>query len=148
MGVCSSKLPAQTCILRLALCISCMIEVKKCFGKGFGWICALNRWSVQERAQTSFCPVARQVLHYLAWKECRFIAALIMSKLTPFPIVWGVRNGGLGGGGGILGRRPKIWHACLQFIFSPLLKAIFSSDSGLRAVFVNTQGWKGFVCTI
>ena len=45
----------QTCSLRIALCISCMIEVKKCFGKGFGWICALNRWSVQERAQTSFC---------------------------------------------------------------------------------------------
>jgi len=45
---------------------SCMIEVKKCFGKGFGWIGALNRWSVQKRAQTSFCPIARQVLHYLA----------------------------------------------------------------------------------
>jgi hypothetical protein len=43
-----------------------MIEVKKCFGKGFGWICALNWWSVQERAQTSFCPIASQVLHYLA----------------------------------------------------------------------------------
>ena len=30
-----------------------MIEVNNCFGKGYGWICALNRWSVQERAQTS-----------------------------------------------------------------------------------------------
>ena len=40
-----------------------MIEVKKCFGKGFGWICALNRWSMQERAQNSFCPIAYQVLH-------------------------------------------------------------------------------------
>jgi hypothetical protein len=43
-----------------------MIEVKSALAKVFGWICALNRWSVQERAQTSFCPVARQVLHYLA----------------------------------------------------------------------------------
>ena len=32
------------------------IEVKKCFGKGFGWICALNKWSVQECTQTSFLP--------------------------------------------------------------------------------------------
>ena len=31
----------------------CMNEVKKCFGKGFGWICALNRWSMQERAHNS-----------------------------------------------------------------------------------------------
>jgi hypothetical protein len=52
--------------LRIALCINCMVEVKKCFGKGFGWICALNKWSVQERVQTSFYPIARQVLHYLA----------------------------------------------------------------------------------
>jgi len=34
-----------------------MNELKKCFGKGFGWICALNR-SVQERTQTSCCPIA------------------------------------------------------------------------------------------
>ena len=56
----------QTCSLRIALCISCIYEVKKSFGEGYGWIRALNRWSVQERAQTSFCPEARQVLHYLA----------------------------------------------------------------------------------
>jgi hypothetical protein len=52
-----------------------MIEVKKGLGKGFDWIRALNRWSVQERAQTSFCPVARQVLHYFAYELCRQIAA-------------------------------------------------------------------------
>ena len=44
----------QTCSLRIALCISCMNEVKKYFGKRFGWICALNRWSVQERVHSSF----------------------------------------------------------------------------------------------
>jgi len=34
-----------------------MNEVKHCFGKCFGWTCALNRWSVQERTQTSICPI-------------------------------------------------------------------------------------------
>jgi hypothetical protein len=47
----------QACSSRTASNISCMNKVKKCFGKGFGWICALNIWSVQERAQTSFCPI-------------------------------------------------------------------------------------------
>ena len=32
----------QTCSLHIALCIRCMIEVKKSFGKGYGWICALT----------------------------------------------------------------------------------------------------------
>jgi hypothetical protein len=53
---------------------------------------------VQERAQTSFCPVARQVLHYLAYELCRQIAALILSRLTPFLLVWGVRKGCWGEG--------------------------------------------------
>ena len=56
-------------------------EVKKCFGKGFGWICALNRWSVQERAHISFCPVALR--HYfLARKLCRQISDCILIRLT------------------------------------------------------------------
>ena len=80
---------------------------KKCSGKDFGWICALNRWSVQECAQTSFCPVARQVLHYLAWEPCRQIAACILSKFTPCLLVWGVRKGGWGGV--ILGRRSNFY---------------------------------------
>jgi hypothetical protein len=45
----------QTCSSRTALYISCMNEANSCFGKGFGWICALHRWSVQERAHISFC---------------------------------------------------------------------------------------------
>ena len=36
----------QTCGSRIALCISCKNEVKKCFGKVFGWISALNRWLI------------------------------------------------------------------------------------------------------
>jgi len=93
---------------------------KKCFGKGYGWICALNRWSVQERAQTSFCPVARQVLHYLAWELCRQIAAYILSRPKPFSLVWGGR--GLGGGG-ILGWRPNkcTWVSGILFLLADLI---------------------------
>jgi len=39
----------------IALCKSCMNDVEKCFGKGFGWICAINRWSVPEHAHISVC---------------------------------------------------------------------------------------------
>ena len=67
-GVCSGKLPTiipNSQVSRIALRNSYIYEVKKCFGKGFGWICALNRWSVQERAHISFCPKTLQVLIYL-----------------------------------------------------------------------------------
>jgi hypothetical protein len=66
-----------------------MNEVKKCFGKGFGWICALNRWSVQERAHISFCPITLQVLIYLARKLRRQIVAFILSELALFMSVRG-----------------------------------------------------------
>ena len=92
-----------------------MIELKKCFGKGFGWICALNRWSVQERTQTSFCPTAHQVLHYLAWQLCRQIAARILSRLTPFSL-WGVRKGGWGEGSFWAGG-PKFTRDCHEIFF-------------------------------
>ena len=87
MGVCSGKLPAidsELAVHVFALCISCMIEVKRCFGKGFGWICALNRWSVQERAQTSFCPTPLQVgIKIIDMRAvCRQIAAFILSRLN------------------------------------------------------------------
>ena len=54
--------------------------------------------TVQERAQISFCPIARQVLHYLARELCRQTAAWILSRMAPILLVWGVRKGGLGGG--------------------------------------------------
>jgi hypothetical protein len=74
------------------------------------WLDLCTRWSVQERVQTSFCPIAHQVMHYSAWELCRQIAAWILSRLTPFLLMWGVRKGGLGGGWG-----PKIGRACLRF---------------------------------
>jgi hypothetical protein len=52
-----------TCNSCIALCTSRMNEIKKCFDAVFGWICALNRWSVQEHAQTSFCPVTPQAFN-------------------------------------------------------------------------------------
>ena len=74
------------------------MKVKKCFGKGFGWIRALNRWSVQEHAHISFCPITLQVLIYLARELCRQIAAYILSRLTPVLLAWEVRKGGWGEG--------------------------------------------------
>ena len=77
--MCSGKLPAiHFKLARIALCISCMNEVKKSFGKCFGWICALNRWPVQERAH-QFLPIALQAvasgINYPARGLCRQIAA-------------------------------------------------------------------------
>jgi hypothetical protein len=85
-GVCSGKLPA----IYSTLHINCMNEVKTCFGKGFGWICALYRWLVQECAYISFCPKSLQVLNYLARELCRRIDTLFISV--------GGQEGGLGGG--------------------------------------------------
>jgi len=118
----------QTCRLRTALCISCMIEVYKCFGKGFGWICALNRWSVQERAHNSFCPIACQVLHYLAWELCRQIAAWILSRLTPFSV--GGQEGGWGGWGHF-GPEAQNLHVTVMNYF---LRLLLSSLSFLTCV--------------
>jgi hypothetical protein len=89
---------------------------KKGLGKRFGWICALNRWSVQERAQTSFCPKARQILHYLAWELCRQIAAWFLSRLTSFLLVWGVRKGG----GRFWAGGPKFTRVMSSFFVGPL----------------------------
>ena len=108
--------------LQFTHCISCMNEVNKCFGKGFGWICALNRWSVQERAHTSFCPIACQVLHDLAWELCRQIAAWYLSRLTLFLLVWGVRKG-VWGGGSFWAGGQKCSHEC-RFYFWTLLRVL------------------------
>ena len=78
------------------------------------WICALNRWSVRERVLTSFCPIACQVLHYLAWELCRQIAAWILTELTPFLLVWEVRKGRWGGGVSFSVRCPKFTRDCQE----------------------------------
>ena len=51
--------------LQFTHCImhKCMNEGKMCFGNGFGWICALNRWLMQERVQTNFCPITFHALN-------------------------------------------------------------------------------------
>ena len=94
-----------------------MIEVKKCLGKGFGWICALNRWSVQEHAQTSFCPVALR--YCIIWhKTVQADNCLSPEQIDTLFISVGGQEGGFWGGGGILGRRPKIYT---RFSFCTLL---------------------------
>ena len=98
----------QTCSLRIALCIICMIKVKKCFGKGFGLTCALKRWSVQERAQTSFCPVARQILQYLAvpWQQ------VLCSALTlSYAVALGTEQGNEASTQSVL--HPNCWCSLL-----------------------------------
>ena len=50
----------------IALCISCMNQVKKVLSQMF-WLDLCTRWSVQERAQTSFCPRTLQPL--FLWHE-------------------------------------------------------------------------------
>ena len=62
--------------LQLTYCIyiSCMNEGESCFGKGFGWICARNRWSGKSVCISVFALYS-SVLHYLARELCRHIAA-------------------------------------------------------------------------
>jgi len=90
-----------------------MIEVKKCLGKGFGWICALNRWSVQEHAQTSFCPVALR--YCIIWhKTVQADNCLSPEQIDTLFISVGGQEGGFGGGvfwaGGL-----KFTHDCILF---------------------------------
>jgi len=47
------------------------------------------------------------IYSFSARELCRQIAAYILSKLTPFLLVWGVRKGGLGGGWSIWAGGPK-----------------------------------------
>jgi len=74
--------------------------------------------AVLERAHTSLCPqgcigpITGQVLHYLAWELCRQIAAFNLSSLTPFLLVWGVRNGALGGRWSFWAGGPKFILDC------------------------------------
>ena len=109
---------SQKCSSRIALCKSCMNEVKKCCGEGFGWICALNRW-VQECAHISSCPITCQVLNYLARELCRQIAAL--SKFAPFFVSVGGQEVGDGGEGAFWAGSPKFTRDCQDFFKRLLL---------------------------
>ena len=89
--------------------MSCMNKVEKCFGKGFGWICALNRWSVQARANISFCLLTLQVLGISLFGTKMAQNSCLHSEQidTLFSSVGGQEGGW--GGKVILGRRPKIY---------------------------------------
>ena len=106
----------QTCSLRIALCISCMIEVRKCFGKGFGWICALKRRSVQERAQTNYLlPYCSSGNALFGLITVQADSCLNSEQIDTLFISVGGQEEGFGGWVVILGRRPKIW-TCLSTI--------------------------------
>jgi len=88
----------QTCSLRIALCIGCMIEVKKGFGKGSGWICALNRWSVQECVQTKFLPCSSSGIAIFGMITVQANSCLNSEQIDSLFISVGGQEGGLGGG--------------------------------------------------
>ena len=69
-----------------------MNEVNKCFG----WICALNRRSVQERAHISFCLYNSS--GNFIWRKSCADSRLNSEQIDTLMVVWGVRKGGLGGG--------------------------------------------------
>ena len=81
------------------------IEVKKCFGKGFGWICALNKWSVQECTQTSFLPCSSSGIALFGMRSVQADSCLNSEHIDALCISVGGQEGL--GGGGSLGRRPE-----------------------------------------
>ena len=87
-----------------------MNEVKKCFGKGFDWICALNRWSVQE-CDHQFLPYSSSGITLFGKRIVHADSCLNPEQIDTLFISVGGQQGGFGGagGGGILGRRPKIY---------------------------------------
>ena len=73
-----------------------MNEVKKCLGKGFGWICTLNRWSVQEDVHLGFCPMTLQVL--VGKRTVQADSCLHSEQIYTLFISVGGQKGGLGWG--------------------------------------------------
>jgi len=59
---------------------------------------------------------------HLARELCRQVTAYILSSLTPFLFVWGVRKGGWGGGA-FWAEGPKFTCDCHEFFFVPSYEA-------------------------
>jgi hypothetical protein len=92
-----------------------LIEGKKCFGKGIGWICALNKWSVQE--QTGFCPVAGIAISGI--RTVQADSCLISEQIDTLFISVGGKEGGLGGG--YFGPEAQNLRVTVMIIFCTLL---------------------------
>jgi len=111
----------QTCRLRIALCISCLIEVKKCFGKGFGWICALHRWSVKERAQTSFLSYSLSGIALSGIRTVQAHSCLNSEQIDTLFISVGGQEGVFRGGGGYFRSEAQNLHVTVMIFFFTLL---------------------------
>jgi len=59
-----------------------------------------------------FLPYSSSGIALFGMTTVQADSCLILSRLTPFLLVWGVRKGGLGGGFN-LGRRPRIYTSVI-----------------------------------
>ena len=97
----------QTCSLRIALCKSCMIEVKKCFGKRL-WLDLCTKQVVGAKAcANQFLPCSSSGIAIFGMRTVQADSSLNSEQVDTLFISVGDQEGGLWGGGGILGRRPK-----------------------------------------
>jgi len=103
--------------------MSCMNKVEKCFGKGFGWICALNRWSVQARANISFCLLTLQVLGIsLFGTKMAQNSCLHSEQIDTLFISVGGQGRGSGWVGGHLELKAKNLHVTVMDFFYCLMQ--------------------------
>jgi hypothetical protein len=73
-----------------------MIEVKKCFGKGFGWIYALNRWS--RACANQFLPYSSSGIALFGMRTVQADSCLILEQIDTLFISVRGQEGVLGGG--------------------------------------------------
>jgi len=88
-----------------------------------------------------FLPYSSSGINLVGRELGRQIAASILSRLTPFLWVWGVRKG-VWGKGVSLGWRPKI-YMCVSFVFDRILKIAQKSQllhTWLRSVRLTAAG--------
>jgi hypothetical protein len=98
-----------------------MNEVKKCLGKGFGWICTLNRWSVQEDVHLGFCPMTLQVL--VGKRTVQADSCLHSEQIDTLFISVGGQEGS-GDGKSFWAGGPKFTHYCQEFCFEASMSSV------------------------
>jgi len=86
----------------------------KCFGKGFGWICALNRWSV-------FALKLFRCLCIYFWVQAN--SCLNSQQIDTLFLVWGVRKGGFRGGCSFWAGGPNFTRKSKLFVLRHLIRA-------------------------
>ena len=87
---------------------------KKCFGKGFGWICALN----SARACTyHFLPYNSSGIDLFGMRTVQADSCFNSEQIGTLLLVWGVRKGALEGGWSIWAKGPKFTRNCQECPF-------------------------------